>query len=281
MISSSRAKASVQRAATFALLILFGLAFFAPFVWQLSTSLKNPAQLLAKPRAFFPLPLHFENYLIIFRMFSVLRFLRNTAIVVAACVLLNLAVSSLAGYALARLRFRGRATVFLLTISCMFMPTFLTIIPRFILFIRLGVIETLLPLIIPSLGSPFCIFLLRQFFRMIPEELSQAARLDGCGEFLIYSRIILPLSRSAMVTVIIFTVQWRWNEFLEPLIYLRNEKLYTITLGLYQVMGMGAEETTTHLVMATLGVSLAPIILLFILAQRYFVEGMTHTGLKG
>jgi multiple sugar transport system permease protein len=281
MIVNSGAKASIERTVVLAALVLVALAFFSPFIWQLSTSLKDPTQILARPRAFFPLPLHLENYVIIFQKFPILRFLRNTAIVVASCIAVNLAVSSLAGYALARLKFHGRETVFMLTISCMFMPLFLTIIPRFILFIKLGVIETLLPLIIPSLGSPFCIFLLRQFFRMVPEELSHAARIDGCGEFQIYSRIVLPLSRSALITVVIFTAQWRWNEFLEPLIYLRSEKLYTITLGLYQIMGLSAEETTTHLVMATVGVSLAPIIVLFIVAQRYFVEGLAHTGLKG
>ena len=169
----------------------------------------------------------------------------------------------------------------MLTLSCMFMPLFLIIIPRFIVFRNLGMIGTLLPLIVPSaLGSPFCIFLVRQYLRGIPMDLNEAARIDGCGELGIYARIIMPLCRPALATIVIFTTQWRWNDFIEPLIYLPNEKLFTITMGLYTVLGQSAEDITIHLVMAFLILSILPIVAIFVAAQKQFVEGVSHTGLK-
>jgi multiple sugar transport system permease protein len=270
-----------SRVAAYAAVILVSLAFASPFVYLLSTSLKDEAQLLNQPREFFPAPLHFRNFLTVFERFDVLRYFANTFVVVIGSVAGNVIVSTLAGYALARLQYRGRELVFLLTLACMFMPLFLIIIPRFIVFQRLGMIGTLLPLIVPSaLGSPFCIFLMRQYLRGIPMDLNEAARIDGCGELRIYARIIMPLCRAAVATIVIFTTQWRWNEFIEPLIYLPNEKLYTITMGLYMILGQSAEDITIHLVMAFLILSILPILAVFAAAQKQFVEGVSHTGLK-
>jgi multiple sugar transport system permease protein len=275
-----RTRASLGLA--YAVVVLVCLAFVAPFVYLLSTSLKNEAQLLSQPRAFFPLPLHPVNFVTVFVKFNVVRYFANTILVVVGSVVGNVIVSTLAGYALARMKYRGRELVFMLTLSCMFMPLFLIIIPRFIVFKELGMIGTLLPLIVPSaLGSPFCIFLMRQYLRGIPMDLNEAARIDGCGELGIYSRIIMPLCRPAVATIVIFTTQWRWNEFIEPLIYLPNEKLYTITMGLYTVLGQSAEDITIHLVMAFLILSIIPILAVFAAAQKQFVEGVSHTGLKG
>jgi len=275
-------KSRVSRWAAYAAVLAVCVVFLAPFVYLVSTALKDEVQLLRQPRAFFPAPLHFRNFATVFVQFNVIRYFWNTILVVVGSVAGNVIVSTLAGYALARMQYRGRELVFLLTLSCMFMPLFLIIIPRFIVFKSLGMIGTLLPLIVPSaLGSPFCIFLMRQYLRGIPMDLNEAARIDGCGELAIYARIIMPLCRSAVATIVIFTTQWRWNEFIEPLIYLPNEKLYTITMGLYAVLGQSAEDITIHLVMAFLILSILPILAVFAAAQKQFVEGVSHTGLKG
>ncbi|WP_455383410.1 carbohydrate ABC transporter permease [Salinispira pacifica] len=265
-----------------AIVIIVALVFFSPFVYLFSTALKSSRQLLTIPRAFFPAPLHFENFITIFQKYAVGTYFLNTFLVVVFSIVGNVIVTTLTAYALARMWFRGRELLFTLTLSCMFMPLFLIIIPRFLIFKQLGMIGTLLPLIVPSaLGSPFCIFLMRQYLRSIPMELSEAAYIDGCSELRIYAQIIMPLSRPAIATVIIFTTQWRWNDFIEPLIYLQNQKLYTITMGLYTILGTSAEEINIHLVMTFLIISVLPIIAIFLLAQKQFVAGMAHTGLKG
>jgi multiple sugar transport system permease protein len=265
----------------YAVVLLVCAVFFSPFIYLISTALKDANQLINYPRAFFKAPLHFENFITIFFSYDIGKYFTNTLIVVVFAIIGNLIVSSLTGYAFARLKFRGRELLFNLTLACMFMPLFLIIIPRFIIFQKTGMIGTLLPLILPSaFGSPFCIFLMRQFLRGIPDTLSEAAKIDGCNEFLIYLRIIMPLTGPALVTIIIFTTQWRWNEFIEPLIYLQSEKLYTVTLGLYKVIGSATEEVNTHLVMTFVLISVIPILLIFLSAQRWFVEGISSSGIK-
>lgn len=255
--------------------------FFSPFVYLLSTALKDQNQIITSPRTMFPLPLHFENFRIVMEQYPMGRYFLNTFTVVIFAIIGNILVSTLTGYALARMDFKGREFLFNLTLACMFMPLFLIIIPRFIIFKNLGMIGTLMPLILPSaFGSPFCIFLMRQFLRGIPMSLSEASRIDGCSEFRIYSQIIMPLSGPAIATIIIFTTQWRWNEFIEPLIYLQSEKLYTITMGLYTVIGMAAEEINTHLVMTFVILTVLPILIIFVIAQKWFVEGISSSGIK-
>jgi len=271
-----------QKMIHYSLIVLIALIFMSPLIWLISTSLKSEVQLLTQPRIFFPWPLHFENYLTVFQKYNLTTFLSNSLYVSVLSVVGNLIVSSLAGYALSRLYFRGREVVFILTLTCMFLPMFLIIIPRFLIFKQVGLLGTLMPLIIPAaMGSPFCIFLLRQYLRGIPKDLSEAAMIDGCTEFGIYFRIILPLTKPALIAIGIFSVQWRWNEFIEPLIYLQDESLYTMILGLYQIMGLGGEDVTTHLLMAAVVVTITPMILIFLVAQKYFIEGIATTGIKG
>jgi ABC-type glycerol-3-phosphate transport system permease component len=266
----------------FLLLIVVCLIFFSPLIYAISTALKDAAQVMTKPRAFFPAPLHPENFLKVFENYAIERYFVNTFIVVGMAVVGNLVTSSLAGYAFSRISWKGRDFVFTATVATMFMPLFLLLLPRFLIFREVALLGTLAPLFIPMmLGSPTSIFLLRQFLKAIPMDMSESAYIDGCSEFRIYRSIILPLTKPALVTVVIFTVQWRWNDFVGPLIYLQSEKLYTVTMGLYQVMGTSAEEVTTHMVMAFLLVSVAPVIAIFIAAQRFFVQGSMMSGLKG
>jgi multiple sugar transport system permease protein len=272
---------TIQITAKYAVMILVCFVFFSPFIYLLSTALKNEVQIITMPRVLFPFPLHFENFTKVITQYPIGKYLWNTLIVVFFSIIGNIFVSTLTGYALSRIEFKGRELLFNLTLACMFMPLFLIIIPRFLIFKNLGMIGTLMPLILPSaFGSPFCIFLMRQFLRGIPMSLSEAARIDGCSEFRIYSQIIMPLAGPAIATIIIFTTQWRWNEFIEPLIYLQSEKLYTITMGLYTVIGMAAEEINTHLVMAFVILSVMPILIIFVIAQKWFIEGISSSGIK-
>ncbi len=272
---------NIHTTLSYAVVILVCAVFFSPFVYLISTALKDQSQLITHPRTLFPFPLHFENFRIVMEQYPIGRYFRNTFTVVLFAILGNVLVSTLTGYALARMEFKGRELLFNLTLACMFMPLFLIIIPRFLIFKSWGMIGTLLPLILPSaFGSPFCIFLMRQFLRGIPMSLSEAARIDGCGEFRIYWQIIMPLAGPAVATIVIFTTQWRWNEFIEPLIYLQSEKLYTITMGLYTVIGMAAEEINTHLVMTFVILTVLPILLIFVVAQKWFVEGISSSGIK-
>ena len=272
---------TIQITAKYTVMIIVCFIFFSPFIYLLSTALKNEVQIITMPRVLFPFPLHFENFTKVITQYPIGKYLWNTLIVVFFSILGNIFVSTLTGYALSRIEFKGRELLFNLTLACMFMPLFLIIIPRFLIFKILGMIGTLMPLILPSaFGSPFCIFLMRQFLRGIPMSLSEAARIDGCSEFRIYSQIIMPLAGPAIATIIIFTTQWRWNEFIEPLIYLQSEKLYTITMGLYTVIGMAAEEINTHLVMAFVILAVMPILIIFVIAQKWFVEGISSSGIK-
>ena len=255
--------------------------FLSPFFYLISTALKDGTQVIRQPRAFFPTPLHFENFREVIQKYPIGIYFYNTFVVVIFSIIGNVIVSSLTGYALSRLEFKGRELLFNLTLSCMFIPLFLIIIPRFLIFSKIGAIGTLLPLILPSaFGSPFSIFLMRQFLRGIPMSLSDAARIDGCSEFRIYLQIIMPLATPALATIVIFTTQWRWNEFIEPLIYLQSEKLYTITMGLYAVIGMSSEEINTHLVMAFVILAVLPLLIIFSIAQKAFVQGIASTGIK-
>jgi ABC-type glycerol-3-phosphate transport system permease component len=272
----------MQDIVKYTLVIVVCVIFFSPFIYAISTSLKSEVQMLQQPRAFFPQPLHFENFVDVFNRYPVVRYFTNTIIVVVSVLVCNLIVSSFAGYALSRIQWKGRELFFLITISTMFMPLFLLLLPRFLIFKEVGVLGTLLPLIIaPALGSPTCIFLMRQYYRSIPMDLSEAAIIDGCTEMGVYWRIILPLTKPALATIAIFTVRWRWNDFIQPLIYLQSEKLYTVTMGLYTIMGTSAEEVNVHHVMAFVIMSILPMIIIFLFAQKHFVKSSTHTGLKG
>jgi ABC-type glycerol-3-phosphate transport system permease component len=186
-------------------------------------------------------------------------------------------------YAFARIPFPGRDTMFTLLLSSMMLPGVVTLIPFFVIFDRLGWINTFLPLIVPRFlaHNPFYIFLLRQFFMGVPQDLSDAARIDGCSEFSIWWRIVMPISTPALAAVAIFTFQWIWNDFLSPLVYLgANKDLWTLALGLNSLRAFEGENTT-HYQMAFSVLMIVPVITVFAIGQRHFIQGITFTGLKG
>jgi ABC-type glycerol-3-phosphate transport system permease component len=271
-----------QVRATLSWLALAALAalFLLPFLWMVSTSLKADRQVFAYPPQWVPHPAHPENYPISLSAFPFWRYLGNTLFLCAATVAGSLFSCALPAYAFARLPFRGRDGLFLLMLGTIMLPAQATMLPVFLLFRRMGWIGTFLPLWVPAFfGNAFYIFLLRQFFRTIPRELSDAARIDGCSELGIFWRVILPLSRPALATVALFSFIGTWTDYLGPLVYLHDERQFTLALGLTAFLGRHGAEW--NLLMAAATVVTAPLIFLFLLTQRTFVKGVALSGLKG
>jgi multiple sugar transport system permease protein len=265
--------------ATVSLVALAGL-FLLPFLWMLSTSLKADRQVFALPPEWLPRPARWENYPNALSAFPFWRYLGNTLLLCALNVAGSLISCALPAYAFARIPFRGREALFVLTLCTLMLPAQATMLPVFVLFRWLGWIGTFLPLTVPAFfGNAFYIFLLRQFFRTIPGELSDAARIDGCGEGGIFWRVILPLAKPALVSVALFTFIATWTDYIGPLVYLHDERQYTLALGLTAFLGKHGAEW--NLLMAAAAVVTAPLLVLFLLAQRTFVQGVTLTGLKG
>lgn len=251
-----------------------------PLFWTLSTSLKDPGDIFHYPPTWVPDPFVFYNYIEAMTVLPFDIYFRNTAYITVVSLVGQLLSCSLVAYSFARLRWRGRDRLFILMLATMMLPRQVTLIPQFILFRYLGWIDTFWPLIVPSFfGAPFFIFLLRQFFMGIPRELDDAARLDGATNFRIFWEIILPLSKPALAAVAIFSFQFHWNDFFEPLIYLHSNDRYTISLGLR--FFQGSYGTQWHLLMAASVVAMAPMIVLFFFAQRYFIQGIVVSGVKG
>jgi ABC-type glycerol-3-phosphate transport system permease component len=270
----------MSKSVTFAFLLLFGISFALPLFWMISTSLKTNEQLVSIQPIWIPNPIRWSNYARAIESMNFLEQTRNTLTVCFLALTGQVVSSSLAGYGFSRINWRGREIVFILVLTTMMLPSQVTMIPLFIVFRNLHWIDTLKPLFVPSmLGSAFYIFLFRQFFLALPAELNDAARIDGCSEFEIYWRIILPLSKPVIATVALFTFLAHWNDFQAPLIYLQSAEKYTLSLGLQVFSGRSSMDMTA-LMAATALVSL-PAILLFFFTQRTFIQGIALTGLKG
>lgn len=262
-------------------LVLLGLlaVFMGPFFWLVSTSLKTDAAMFRLPPQWIPNPVTLEHYRQALVEFPALRYMGNTLIIVVFVTVGTLASCSMAAYAFSRLRWPDRGLLFGLLMATMMIPSQVTMIPVFILFSKLHWVDTFLPLIVPAFfGNAFFIFLLRQFFLTIPEELLEAARLDGASEWRVFWQIVLPLSKPALVTVLIFTVLREWNDFMGPLIYLTSEGNRTLALGLAHLRGV--QGTEWGLLMAASLVMVLPALALFFVAQRFFIEGIALTGTK-
>lgn len=263
-----------------ALLIATAVTFAAPLVWMVLTSLKPAEQIAAEPHRILPIEWRVSNYIEAVTTIPYFRYLRNSLVLCVGTVFGTLVSSSLAAYAFARLRWPLRDQVFGLLIATMLLPWHVTMIPRFLLLRELGLYNTLGALIVPTfLGDAFSIFLLRQFFLTIPEELSEAARLDGCGDWGIFWRIVLPLSKPALATVALFQFIASWNDFNGPLLYLSDPDRFPLAYGLEQFVS--AYSSQTNLLMAAAVLFTLPIVVLFFFTQRTFIRGIATTGLKG
>jgi multiple sugar transport system permease protein len=270
----------VRRTAIYAALVLFGLIFLLPFAWMVSTSVKPNDQVFVYPPQWIPNPILWDNYVDALTELPFLSYLRNTVFISGMTIVGNLLSCSLVAYGFSRVRWFGRDAVFLIVLATMMLPTATTLVPLYVIFRNLGWMGTFNPLVVPPFfGTAFFIFLLRQFFMTIPMDLSDAARIDGENEFGIFWRIILPLSKPALTTVALFSFLWSWSDFFGPLIFLTNENLYTISLGLVQFQSR--YDTAWGQVMAAATVFTLPVLVLFFVSQRQFVEGVTVTGIKG
>jgi multiple sugar transport system permease protein len=278
---STRQRSRVGRWLTIGLLFFFAFIMFMPFVWLISSSLKSQIQIFQYPPVWIPNPILWQNYSDALTYKPFILYLKNSLIIASLNVTAVVLTSSLTAYGFARIRFAGRDFLFGIVIATLFLPSVIVLVPQFIMFTRLGWVNTFLPLTVPLFfgGGAFNVFLLRQFFRTIPEELADAARIDGCSEFGIYWRIMMPLAKPALITVGIFTFLNAWNDLLGPLLYLRRSELYTVAAGLAQFQGTLA--TRWDLLMAASTAMIFPVVVLFFLAQRYFVRGIVLTGLKG
>lgn len=261
-------------------LSLFGALFFLPFFWLVSTSLKELDQIFQMPPIWMPEPFRWLNYPEALGYFPFLQQLQNTLTVAISAVVLTLLSSTLVAYSFSRLQWPGRNICFFLMLSTMMLPYQVTMVPLFIIFRNLQMVNTLMPLIIlHAFGVPFFIFLLRQFFLSLPRELDDAATIDGCTAAGILWRIILPLSKPALATVALFQFLNSWNDFLGPLIYLNDPGKYTLSLGI-QVF-VSTSGVHWGWMMAVTTVLTVPVVILFFFTQRTFIQGIALTGIKG
>jgi multiple sugar transport system permease protein len=263
-----------------ALLFVAGLSLI-PLVYMVSTSLKAEGLEYEFPIRWIPDPVVLGNYAQAFSSVPTMTFLRNTLIVSLTTIAGELLTGSLAAYGFARLRFPGRNVLFMVMLSTLMLPYFVTMIPLFVLFKTLGWTNTLLPLIVPSFfgGRPIAIFLLRQFFLTLPTELDDAAKIDGAGFFRIWWSVLMPLTRPALATVAILSLVYHWNDFLAPLIYLNSENNFTLALGIR--LFRDQYRTFFNLTMAYATMMTLPILTVFFLFQKYFIRGISMSGLTG
>jgi multiple sugar transport system permease protein len=259
------------------------LVFAFPFFWLVTTSLKTGEQAWAVPPVWIPNPVVWRNYVDALTYIPYFRYTLNTLKIALPATVGTVISGACVGYGFSRIRWHFRDALFLLCISTMMIPYAVRMVPLFILFKQVGWVGTYLPLIVPAFfGNPFFIFLLRQFFLTIPEELLDAARVDGCSELGILFRILLPLSRPVLAVVGLLELMWSWNDYLGPLIYLSRDSQFTVAVGLTHYFAYrGHELQTWSWFMAACTVTISPILLLFFLVQRTFIEGITLTGVKG
>jgi multiple sugar transport system permease protein len=267
----------------YAVLIAVTLTMVVPFIWMVSTSLKPSGSEFAYPPEILPTHFDFSNYQDLFTLVPFGRYFLNTAIVTFLTVAGQLIVCSMAAYGFSRLHFFGRDTIFLIYLATMMIPFQITLIPLFLIVFRLGWINSYQGLIVPALSSVFGIFLLRQSFMGIPQDYHDAARIDGAGEFTIFTRVFLPLTGPALTTLGVFAFMGTWTDLLWPLLIARDQELRTLELGLayFNASTTAFRQTNWPMVMAAAVVVMLPVLIVYIFAQRYFVAGISLSGVKG
>jgi multiple sugar transport system permease protein len=272
---------TVRVACKYVVLVLLSVVFLIPWVWMISTSLKSPDELAVWPPVWIPDVLRWDNYATVFEQVAFLRYIVNTSIIAVLSVVGAVMSSAIVGYGFARLVWPGRDILFGLLIATLILPAFVTFIPLYVIYAQIGWINTYLPLIVPSfLGNAFFIFLLRQFFRRLPQELFDAAKIDGASEVRTFVSIALPLIRPALAVVALLQFIASWNDYFGPLVFLNDNSKYTIALGL-ATMQSSYGFSNFSWIMAGTAMSVVPIVALFFVAQKTFIQGITLTGLKG
>jgi len=273
---------SLGRTALYVPLAGLSIMFALPLVWAVSTSLKPVPQIYRIPPEWVPKPFIWRNYVDAMIYVPFLRYIGNTLQIAIPSTIGAVLSSAIVAYGFSRWNWPMRDLFFLICIATMMIPYQVTMVPLFIIFTKVHWINTYLPMIVPSFfGSPYYIFLLRQFFLTIPRELSDAAEVDGCTEWQTMLRIVFPLSVPALATVAIFSFMWSWNDYIRPLLYLKNPDLFTVSIGLSRYQAGGYTQPRWSLLMAASMTTILPMLVLFFFAQRTFIEGITMTGIKG
>lgn len=261
------------------IMVAFGLLNIFPFIFMISSSFKPLNQIFTYPIRIIPETFITSNYKALFSdQYMFVRWYANTIVAVVSIIALKLFIVSLTAYVFAKIEFRGKEVLFLFLLSSMMIPPDAVIVPKYVIFKFLGITDTLWALILPAMFDVFFVFLLRQFFQSVPNSLSEAAIIDGCGHFRIYSQVIMPLSGPSVMTMILFTFIWAWNDYMNPYIFITSPEKTTISVGLkmFQI----DNSVDYGLVMAAATLVLIPIIILFLAAQKHFIQGIATTGMK-
>ncbi|AIQ63104.1 sugar ABC transporter ATP-binding protein [Paenibacillus stellifer] len=273
-------KSVLGKVMVYILLILGGIAMAVPFLWMLSTSLKDEGSVFSIPPQWIPSPVVWENYKLLFEKVNMVQGFTNTMMIIIPTIAIGLFVSALAGYGFAKQTFLGRDKLFTVLLGTIMIPGTVTMIPAFIMFKNFGWVDSWKPLMIPGMfGAPMVIFFLRQFFMTIPNELEEAARIDGMNPFGIFMKIMVPLAKPAIMTQAVLSFNGSYNDYLGPLIYLNSPEKWTLQLELASLSSYYSSEWTY--IMAGSVLALLPTLLLFAFLQRYFIEGIALTGIKG
>jgi multiple sugar transport system permease protein len=275
---SARKKEDWKKILLIVVLFIGGLVFLYPFVWMISTSLKDTVEVYTRPLALIPLIFKPANYQRAFTLVPFARFYINTIIMTLGRVVGQVLLAAMAAYSFARLKFPGKNFLFVLVLGVMMVPSMVTFVPRFIMMLKIGWLDTYWGLIIPGLGDAFGVFLLRQFFMTIPQDLIDASVIDGCNPFQSFYKVALPLSRAALAAYAFLVVLWTWNDFLWPLIVVSRTDMLTISLGIQLYQNQYSQDIPA--MMAAASISILPMTILFIFAQRFIIEGITMSGLK-
>ena len=277
---SMRRNAIIGKIIVYAILILIAAAMIIPFLWMLSASIKADREVFQMdPFVWIPEVPRWNNYVKIWTKIPMFQFVKNTVFLTIVVTLLQLLTSSFAAYSFAKLNFRHKKGLFLAYIATIAMPWQVYMVPQFLMMRSMGLNDKLLAIICLQAFSAFGVFLMKQFYEGIPDDLCEAARIDGMSEYMIYAKIMLPLSKPALSTLTIFTFVNTWNDYLGPLIYLKSPANKTIQLGLKMFISQYSSDY--GLIMAGSVLSLIPVIIVFLCLQKYFVEGVASTGLKG
>lgn len=295
MNSSTRSKSSAKAKATWtstsggrppsvasilrtSSLIALSLVVLIPVIWFILSSFKDIIDLSSRPPKILPTRWAFENYSQAFQMYDYMRYFMNSVFVTVVATLLTLIINSMAAFAFAKYNFRGRDGLFVLTLAMIMIPLQVILIPMYLVVSSLGLVNTYWGMIIPAAATPTGVFVIRQYMLTIPDELIESARIDGAGEFRIYARIMLPLARPALAVIAIFSILWRWNDFLWPLLIAQTERLYTLPVALALLNGQLVVPYNVVLAMSVM--SIIPVLFMFVFMQRQIIQGIAHTGLK-
>lgn len=264
----------------YAFLIILAVLFILPIFYLFMGSFKAESELFRQPFKWLPDKFQFDNYVNMFSSIPFFKYLKNTMIIVICNIVGSLLSCSLVAYGFSRLRWPGRDKVFILVLVTMILPYQVTLVPLFLMFTKMKWIGTFLPLTVTCFfGNPFFIFLLRQFFTGIPQDISEAARIDGAGEFTIFSKLVLPMAKPALTTVAIFAFIRSWNDFLGPLVFLGKDELYTLSLAASMLKSNLDPNWSLLLALGT--VMILPVLILFFIMQKYFIQGIAMSGIKG